>query len=119
MSYDISFKVKVEGLDKYVGVGNCTANTTWNVGKMIRLSTGLPWNNCKNNGYCKDVIPHIAKGLGELLSKPQEYKQYESPNGWGTVEGTIRFFRTILDEWETFCKFESDDVVDVTTFWIE
>ena len=32
MSYDISFKVKVDGLDNYyVKVGNCTANITWNL----------------------------------------------------------------------------------------
>ena len=26
MSYDISFRVKVEGIDRYVDVGDCTAN---------------------------------------------------------------------------------------------
>ena len=46
MSYDITFKVKVAGIDKYVPVGDCTANITWNVGKIIRLSTGLEWKNC-------------------------------------------------------------------------
>jgi hypothetical protein len=30
MSYDIAFKVKVEGIDKYVEAGHCDANTTWN-----------------------------------------------------------------------------------------
>lgn len=119
MSYDISFKVKVEGVDKWVDVGDCYANITWNAGKIIRLSTGLPWHNEANNGYCKDVIPHIAKGLGELLSNPQKYKQYEASNGWGTVEGTIRFFRLILETWEWFCKWEDEALVNVTTFWIE
>ena len=41
MSYDISFKVPVAGTDKYVSIGDCDANTTWNLGKMIRKSTGL------------------------------------------------------------------------------
>ena len=42
MSYDISFKVKVEGLeDTYVRVGECDANITWNVRGMIGKSTGL------------------------------------------------------------------------------
>ena len=35
MSYDISFKVKVEGVDAYVTVGACDANITWNVRKII------------------------------------------------------------------------------------
>ena len=60
MSYDISFKVKVEGLeDTYVSVGECDANITWNVREMIVKSTGLEWKNEQNNGLCKDVIPYI------------------------------------------------------------
>ena len=68
MSYDISFMVKVEGVDRYVEVGDCGANITWNVREIITKSTGLKWNNCKNNGLCKDVIPYIEKVLQN--SKP-------------------------------------------------
>ena len=42
MSYDISFRVKVEGLDNvYVEPygGNTDANITWNVREMIIKST--------------------------------------------------------------------------------
>ena len=42
MSYDITFTVKVEGIDQYVPIGSCDANITWNVRKIIELSTGLP-----------------------------------------------------------------------------
>lgn len=118
MSY-ITFKVKVEGIDKYVPVGDCEANITWNVGKIIRLSTGLPWHNCENNGYCKDIMPCIARGLKEVSSHPEKYKPYEAKNGWGTVEGVIRFFTSILEAWDDFCKWEDEKLVAVTTFWIE
>lgn len=50
MSYDISFKVKVEGLNRYVEVGDCDANITWNVMDIIRKSTGLEWRNEEPNG---------------------------------------------------------------------
>lgn len=66
MSYDIAFKVKVEGADVYVDVGNCDANITWNLRQMIVKSTGLEWKNEDNNGYCVDIIPHIERGLAEL-----------------------------------------------------
>ena len=65
MSYDISFKVRVADTDKFVTVGNCDANITWNVRKIIELSTGLPWLNEENNGYCVDIMPAIQKGLNE------------------------------------------------------
>lgn len=118
MSYDISFKVKVEGIDKWVRVGDCEANITWNVGEMIRVSTGLPWNNEENNGLCSEVIPKIRNGLRELISRSDYYRQYNAPNGWGTVESTIRFFREILQCWDNLKKYEPD-IAEVATFWIE
>lgn len=119
MSYDISFKVKVDGTDKYIEVGDCDANITWNVREIIELSTGLPWINEANNGYCKDVIPAIARGYAELLDNPEKYKPYESPNGWGTVQGTKSFFEYILHSWKCFCEDYAPDVVNAATFWIE
>ena len=117
MSYDISFRVKVEGRDKWVDVGNCDANITWNVRKIIELSTGLPWINEANNGLCKDVIPYIKQGFEELEKHPEIYRKYEAKNGWGTVEETKHFFENIIDSWNSF-KYEYDDLADIATFWI-
>lgn len=118
MSYDIRFKVKVEGTDIYVPVGNCEANTTWNVRKMIVESTGLEWKNNDNNGLCVDVIPKIKHGYEELLNHPEKYRQYNSPNGWGTVETTIGFFKCILDDWNDFVMLYKK-LAPHATFWIE
>lgn len=119
MSYDISFKVKVEGVNAYVIVGDCEANTTWNAREMIMQSTGLEWRNRDNNGFCNDVILYIERGLHELTAHPEKYKKYESANGWGTVEGTKRFFEEIIKAWRDFKLWEDKALVDVATFWIE
>ena len=119
MSYDISFKVKVEGIDEYVEVGDVGANITWNVKGMICRSTGLEWKNAANNGLCKDVMVSIAKGYAELTAFPKKYKQYESPNGWGTVKDTASFFNRILESWQGFCLWHSEELVNVVTFWVE
>lgn len=119
MSYNISFKVKVDGLDKYVNIGNCDANITWNVRDIITKSTGLEWKNEANNGYCKNIIPSITKGLEELRINGDKYKQYEPDNGWGTVKGTIRFFENIIDAWNELQYYFDDDILNVSTFWIE
>lgn len=120
MSYDIDFRVKVEGLkDRYVSVGDCDANITWNLREMIVKSTGLEWKNEENNGLCKDIIPHIANGLSELIKHPNKYKKYEAENGWGTIEGCKRFFTTIINDWNDFCEDSwTSDLADVTYFWI-
>lgn len=117
MSYDVSFRVKVEGTDVWIPVGDCRANITYNVGELIRKSTGLPWKNEENNGLVKFVIISIKRGLDELRNNPEKYKQYEAKNGWGTVEGTISFFGEIMECWhDLVCDYEP--LADVATFWI-
>ena len=118
MSYDISFKVKVEGVNAYVPVGACDANITWNVRKIIEKSTGLEWKNCQNNGLCVDVIPKIEAGLRRLEQNQDSFKEYEAPNGWGTVEGTIQFFRRIIEAWNDLLRW-NEELVPAATFWIE
>ena len=119
MSYDIRFKVQVAGTDKFIEVGDCGANITYNVRKIIELSTGLPWLNEANNGYCKDVMPCIVEGYAELMRHPEAYKPYESPNGWGTVAGVKNFFEYLMEKWWEYCEETDPDIVSVTTFWIE
>jgi len=120
MSYDISFKVKVEGADVWVPVGDCDANITWNVREMIEASTGLPWLNEADNGLVKDVIPSILKGFEELTCRPGLYTKYEHPSGWGTVVGCKYFFLCIIKAWEAFTEsYDTRDLVDVVHFWIE
>lgn len=118
MSYDVSFRVKIEGADKYINTGYCDANITWNLRKMIEVSTGLPWVNEANNGLVKDVMPSIVKGYSELLTKSHEYKQYESPNGWGTVEGLKRFFHKIITDWESLLN-DDEELAELVCFWID
>ena len=120
MSYNIDFRVKVEGLENtYVSVGGCEANTTWNLREMIVKSTGLEWKNEEINGLCKDIMPHITDGLAELTKYPKKYKQYEAENGWGTVESCKRFFMQLIKDWSDFCEDDwTKELVDVTYFWI-
>lgn len=117
MSYDISFRVKVEGVDRWVDVGECTANITRNVREIITRSTGLEWHNEANNGLCTDIIPHIRNGLAELHRNGVSYHKYEAKNGWGTVAGTIRFFETIIKEWEWF-EYCEPELAKIAVFWI-
>lgn len=117
MSYDIIGKVKIADSDEWTDIEFTSANTTWNLRQMIVESTGLEWRNEEDNGLVIDIIPAISRGYGELLSHPEKYKQYEAPNGWGTISGCKRFFRTILIDWENFCE-EKPNLVPHIHFWI-
>ena len=118
MSYDISFKAKLEGMDRYIPVRYCVANITWNVREIIVKSTGLEWKNEANNGHCAEVIPKIEAGLMELVEHGDKYKQYAAPNGWGTVKGTINFFSKIICAWNELVQ-EDEELAMAATFWIE
>lgn len=120
MSYDIAYRVRCfEKPDIWVDVGLIDANITYNVGDMIRASTGLEWKNEADNGLVKDVIPYIIKGFDELEKHPEKYKRYESPNGWGTIEGCKRFFTWCLQDWMNFCEgYDTRELKDVVHFWI-
>lgn len=117
MSYNVEFKVKVEGAPGYVPVGYGIANVTWNAREIIVRSTGLPWVNEANNGLCSEIMPKIQTGLKELRLHPEKYKPYESPNGWGSVAGTKRFFQALIDEWN-FLVAANPELAAVATFWI-
>ena len=117
MSYDIAFKVKVEGTDTWVTVGEQTANITYNVREIICKSTGLEWKNVENNGLVKDVIPSILHGVNELLTNKKAYKPFEPSNGWGTVASTLDFFNDTLRDGDNFRR-EYPELVDIVTFWI-
>ena len=104
MSYDVSFIVKLEGVDDYVRIYDSDANITWNVHKLIQASSG--WyikNNCKNR-LMVDLATNIRNGLKNLTDNPEEYRQYESPNGWGTIEGVKNFYSIILSDWDYLRK---------------
>lgn len=118
ISYSVSFRVKVEGVDTYISVGDCSANITWNVRDIICQSTGLPWLNEENNGLCLDVIPSIQQGLTTLCLHGDQFRHLESPNGWGTVKGVKHFFHQILLDWSSFC-ISYPELVPIAVFWID
>ena len=91
-------KVKVEGLDIYVPVAwDDIVNITWNVTELIKQSSGWDIENEKNNGTAEYISKFIEHGVDELEQHPNEYRKYEAINGYGTVEGTLRFYYKFLD----------------------
>lgn len=98
MSYDVSLAVKVEGLDnEWVGVTD-SQNITSNVKNLIRESSG--WKiDSREVIECtaEEWVSFLTTGIQALISHPEDYKHLESPNGWGTIEGTLAFFQRCLN----------------------
>jgi len=47
--------------------------------------------------YAKDIIQIVEKGLADLKAKPEYFKQFNSPNGWGTYTHFVPFVSEYLD----------------------
>ena len=112
MSYDVSLRVKVEGIDAYTTIAD-GPNITWNVRELIEKSSGWCIKNEAGNGSVYDWYEKIQRGIRELTFNPEEYRQYESPNGWGTVEGTLEFYRDCIEMIESVYQTELLHVAEV------
>lgn len=47
--------------------------------------------------YAKEIIPIIEKGLLDMVLRPAYYKQFDSPNGWGTYKHFVPFISEYLE----------------------
>jgi len=82
-----------------------TANITHNLNKMA-AEAGLYEHLWRPDeiGVTKaqELIEPLCEGLKALGSNPERFKALNSPNGWGTYEGLIRFVAGYLQaciEW--------------------
>lgn len=98
MSYDIHFCIREKNTNELIVIGE-SYNITWNVRELIKKSSGWNIKNEKTNGLASEIIDKVRKGDRELFISPEKYKKYESPNGWGTIEGVRKLYRKLIDEW--------------------
>ena len=101
MSYDVSFKAKLEGADQWVYVGDDWINHTSNTAAMIKEVCGSypsEWNGKR----CADMYPVLMQGASLLVRYPQRYRQFEPDNHWGTVGTTAEFLMKIADNCDNF-----------------
>lgn len=101
MSYDVSFKAKLEGVEQWVDVGPDWINHTWNTSNMIKEVCGSYPSSWKGK-KCADMLPVLTTACEELKNNGDKYKQFEASNGWGTVETTLHFLDSIRKACEEY-----------------
>lgn len=50
----------------------------------------------------RDIIPLLKKGLADLKARPEYFKQFNSPNGWGAYKHFVPFVEKYIEACETY-----------------
>lgn len=58
----------------------------------------------------KDIIPLLQEGLCKLVCDPTKYKEFDSPNGWGTYKDFVPF----VIEYLAACKIYPEALIEVS-----
>jgi hypothetical protein len=74
-------------------------NITHNLGTMAK-EAGIYqalWRPEEINAVqAKDITDIVAKGLQDLVARPDYYEKFNSPNGWGTYDNFVIFVTKYL-----------------------
>ena len=90
-----------------------SGNITHNLGRMAKaagLYDALWCPEDKGWKLAKDIIPALSVGLSQLKAKPDYYKEFNPPNGWGDYDGLVDFTEAYLKA----CQDNPDIVIEVS-----
>lgn len=94
MSLDFYLQYECDGNEIIVFDSNITHNLTEMADKAgIYYALWRP----EEKGYkiAKDIISILEEGLKNLKEKPDMFKKYSSPNGWGIYEHFVPFVEDV------------------------
>lgn len=101
VSYWVGFKIKVEGMDKWIEIDSY--NYTSNLGMAMKVASGTEDGIVGfHNKKASECLPIINKMIDEFTKHPDKYKQYEPANGWGSLQSCITFLHKLKNKCEEY-----------------
>lgn len=113
MSYDLRICVKAEGVDCYPPVA-CPEldHPTYNLRDMFVAC--MDWEYKQGKIYkCSEIIGNVERGIKELKTNSQKYKQYNPPNGWGNIEAALEALVSLKD-----CIYETAEDIPIECLYM-
>jgi hypothetical protein len=49
-----------------------------------------------------EVLPVLEEGLKKMMAGPEHYKQFDSPNGWGTYKHAVPWLAELIIEFKQY-----------------
>lgn len=96
MNYSISLRMKLQE-GKWVPMGE-THLVPWDNRDLIAATSGWSVMNDEVINPVSVLLPNLEKGIWELTNCPSCYMQYEVKHGLGTIEETLKFYRSLLQD---------------------
>ena len=62
------------------------------------------------NVKAKDIIPTLEKGLSDMKARPEHYKKFDNPNGWGLYVHFVPWLEAYLHQ----CKLLPEALVSAS-----
>jgi len=103
MSLDVSLSLEDPESKNEVEV--YSSNITHNLNKMAEAAGIYEhlWRPEERGiSRAKELIEPLTKGLNLLKSNPEQFKKYDSPNGWGLYEHFVPFVERYLEACVSF-----------------
>jgi len=97
MSYDLCLKIYTKSGNRLLYKVFDNGHITYNVSEML-VALGIKSKASHLNMSFNEWIPKLENALNELENNINEYKQYDSPNGWGTAENTFEILKKLWVE---------------------
>jgi hypothetical protein len=88
-----------------------TANITHNLAEMADAA-GIyePLWRPEAHGYkrARDIIDVLENGLTAQTTRPEHFKSFDAPNGWGTYAVFVGFVEEVLEA----CRSNPDAIIE-------
>lgn len=82
-----------------------SANITHNLGKMADKA-GIYYTCWRPEEIgatrARDILPLLEKGYADMIAQPEYYKQFDSPNGWGTYLDFLPWVKEYMNACRAF-----------------
>ena len=96
LSYDISlYRKGIKNAERIYY--DYDGNITYNVCEMLEVAFGEQHLKKWNDKPVNEFIEEFKKGYEDMMLNPTKYKKYDSPNGWGTYETTLKAIQNLYN----------------------
>lgn len=77
-------------------------NITHNLNKMW-IEAGVYKALYESEGKkAEEVLPILSEGLIKMINRPEHFKQFNSPNGWGTYDNAVKWLSDLVVEFQKY-----------------